>query len=445
MHCAAFSSSGPDTLTNSGADFFTDPVAVSFTAPVAVFLTDPVAMTVAPGDFPQEAAGAKRPRNPLPSDSLDSFKRSCPAKLQNDIRRTHESKLNLTMRAYLSRVLREETEEIDGVRKALESLQRESDLFFKNSAPGDCPEAHVVAKKSGTLLQKKLALERRLQGLRAFPRVSEAQEIARSYVSRCSSAPETECAAILQDFVGRYCDNVAPVHRCNIMLCPVCEIPMNIMTDDGFLLCLGCRATQVHTERTSFSGQGAGDDADVHIISNKRESNFRDFLHLLQGKKLNPALEAKMPLINRSLLGLLPSWSSLPLCSSVVQSSIVETLTSIGLRKFSKYVVLIEARLRNIPVPAIPIQVENRLCAMFLIIVDPYERHKPPSRKHFISYAYCAWQFCRIEKLPQYLPYFRLLKDEKKINQQDVVFKLVCAEVSWDFVSPVAPGSFPKF
>lgn len=142
-----------------------------------------------------------------------------------------------------------------------------------------------------------------------------------------------------------------------------------------------------------------------------------------------------MPVIEQAL-GRLVNSGNLEF-SKNIQDDIIDGLSAMGLRKFSKYVVLIEARLRGIPVVQIPLQSENRMCAMFLTIVDPYERNKPAHRKHFISYSYCAWQFCRIENLSQYFSYFRLLKDVKKIEQQDQIFQAICAEVGWKFDSPL--------
>jgi len=243
-----------------------------------------------------------------------------------------------------------------------------------------------------------------------------------------------ERRAIVEDFKGRFCDTDSfPVHRCNTMVCPVCQIPMNIRGEDGFLLCVVCGTTQVHTER-SQAVSCSGEDADVQVLANKRETNFRDFLHLLQGKKLNPVLESHMPEILVNLAG---CRGQVP----CVQEEIISGLKAMGLRKFIKYVVLIEARLLGLQLTRIPIQAENRLCAMFLTIVDPYERNKPASRKHFISYAYCAWQFCRIENMPQFFGLFRLLKDERKIEQQDDIFRKICAEVGWQFESALRGNS----
>jgi hypothetical protein len=52
-----------------------------------------------------------------------------------------------------------------------------------------------------------------------------------------------------------------------------------------------------------------------------------------------------------------------------------------------------------------------------------------------MSYAYCGWQFCRIEKTPEFFVLFRLLKDPVKIAKQDETFAKICPEIGWTFES----------
>ena len=308
-------------------------------------------------------------------------------------------------------------------------------LEKKNNLP-EIP-AHKQAKLNSVLNQKKNLLQHRLEVARLMENVVSGREIVIKYIDYFKNAETPDIRiAIAEDFKGRFCGFCIPVHRCNLMICPDCRIPMNIRGDDGFLVCTKCNTTQINCDQQHSTSNG--EDADVHMVSAKREQNFRDFLHLLQGKKLNPLVEAKMPVIEQALGRLVQNWNVANLeFSKNLQDDIIDGLSAMGLRKFSKYVVLIEARLRGIPVVQIPLQSENRMCAMFLTIVDPYERNKPAHRKHFISYSYCAWQFCRIENLPQYFSYFRLLKDVKKIEQQDQIFQAICVEVGWKFDSPL--------
>ena len=309
-------------------------------------------------------------------------------------------------------------------------LEQELALILeKKDDLAEIPAPHKQAKHNSVLNQKKNVLQHRLEVARLMENVVSGREIAIKYIDYFKNAETPDLRhAVAEDFKGRYCGFSIPVHRCNLMICPDCRIPMNIRGDDGFLVCTKCNTTQINCDRQHSTSNG--EDADLHMVSAKREQNFRDFLHLLQGKKLNPLVEAKMPAIELALGRLVATAGN-------IQDDIIDGLSAMGLRKFSKYVVLIEARLRGIPVVQIPLQSENRMCAMFLTIVDPYERNKPAHRKHFISYSYCAWQFCRIENLSQYFSYFRLLKDVKKIEQQDQIFQAICAEVGWKFDSPL--------
>jgi len=394
---SAFSSQGPDTLVNSGADFFT-----------------PAKRRAVPAK-PSQVAPKRRKVDNEDDDGGIGY-----AEFVQLTRKT----LHQVSETHLGTLHNLETE-LCLIPEALAAIERNDALL----------PPYVVAKKISVLNQKSTVLHAKIAQARASQSISALREVIIQYILQYKKAQSaSQRADVVEDFLGRFGPATVPVHRCNIMVCPTCEIPMNIRSDDGFLLCVRCKTTQVHSERPLFVGpNGGGDDADLHIVSNKKENNFRDYLHLLQGKKLNPQLEASFPRIVQSLQGLVASEAP----SRGVSEAIVDGLATLGLRKFAKYVVLIEARLRKVPVTQIPLQFENRMCSMFLIIVDPYERNKPVHRKHFISYAYCAWQFCRIENWVQFFPLFRLLKDEKKIEQQDLIFQPICVEVGWKFESPL--------
>jgi Poxvirus Late Transcription Factor VLTF3 like len=398
---AAFSYQGPDTLTNGSADFVPVAKRRRFQNPVK-----------------SAAPLAKRRKDPAISARNIEY---------SDFLNYTQTHLRLISGFHLRKLSELETE--------ITGLPAEHIRVEENTT--GLP-LYVVAKKLSVLQQRRISVQKKIENLRNSETISALREVIIQYITRynkCQSAEER--ADVVEDFKGRYGsgEDTAPVHRCNVMVCPTCDIPMNIRSDDGFLLCVQCNTTQVHSERPIFVGpNGGGDDADLHVVANKRENNFRDYLHLLQGKKLNPQLEAKMPIIVQSLVVPPPGTG---LRDTKAVDSITEGLSAIGLRKFAKYLVLIEARLRGLSVVQIPLQIENRMCAMFLTIVDPYERNKPAYRKHFISYAYCAWQFCRIENWTQFFPLFRLLKDEKKIVQQDLIFQPICFEVGWKFESPL--------
>ena len=341
------------------------------------------------------------------------------------------------LQAYLRKTSESENSILFEIDAAVETIDKKVSTGVLTT-PGIPP--YQAAKALSLALHQKMSLLAKKKKIIESDTLSKARETVLHYMQQFKAAlsPE-EKLFVTQDFIGRYSvEGNFPIHRCNTMMCPTCEIPMNIRNSDGFLICVQCNTTQVHTERFGVSGTScSSDDADVQNTSAKRENNFREFLHLLQGKKPNMDFEEKMPSITRKLSRMVLAITG---GDFKAQDRIVDSLCSMGLRKFGKFAVLIESRIRGIPMIRLPIQLENRMCAMFLIIVDPHERHKLPHRKHFLSYAYCAWQFCRIEKMPQFFCLFRLLKDQKKIAHQDQVFKNICAEVGWPFDSPLSPA-----
>ena len=74
--------------------------------------------------------------------------------------------------------------------------------------------------------------------------------------------------------------------------------------------------------------------------------------------------------------------------------------------------------------------VEEKIISMFLRIQEPFERHKPPSRKNFLSYSYTLRQLFMILNMPEFAKYFPLLKSIDKLRLQDEIFKKIVNEMT---------------
>ena len=290
-------------------------------------------------------------------------------------------------------------------------------------------------KLENSFLASKNQLLKKLETLESSPVVQQGREIGIRYIVRYQNPGPTgpsdeEKLSIISDFKGRFCGTILPpVQQCNTMICQRCEIPMFIRNEDGFLVCKNCGTTEAHSDRVPYVGINNIDDADSTAQSTKKVSNFRDYLHLLQGKKINAKLELDYP----AMQDYLETRNLMP--SDISVDVITKMLVFLGKRKYIKYMALLESRFGKTPLIQMSLQLENKFCSNFLMLTDPYERHKPASRKHFMSYAYCGWQFCRIEKTPEFFVLFRLLKDPVKIAKQDETFAKICPEIGWTFES----------
>ena len=67
---------------------------------------------------------------------------------------------------------------------------------------------------------------------------------------------------------------------------------------------------------------------------------------------------------------------------------------------------------------------------MFMQIQDPFEKHKPPKRKNFLSYSYVLHKFFQILGLHEFAKYFPLLKSADKLRQQDEIFKKIVRDMA---------------
>lgn len=88
----------------------------------------------------------------------------------------------------------------------------------------------------------------------------------------------------------------------------------------------------------------------------------------------------------------------------------------------------------------IPPERERLLCHLFEKTEIPFEKYKltvKKGRKNFLSYPYMTYKLCELLGWDDYLPAFSLLKSDDLLILQDCYFKLICKELSWQFVPTV--------
>lgn len=83
-------------------------------------------------------------------------------------------------------------------------------------------------------------------------------------------------------------------------------------------------------------------------------------------------------------------------------------------------------------------EMESNLQNMFMAIQEPFERHKA-ERHNFSSYAYILYKFCQLLGYDEFLPKFKLQKNEGLIYQHDCIWKKICEDMGgeekgWKFI-----------
>lgn len=130
--------------------------------------------------------------------------------------------------------------------------------------------------------------------------------------------------------------------------------------------------------------------------------------------------------------------------STLSEEKVKKYLKKLQYNKYYDHIVHIIHRLNGIPPLKLTVEIEEKLRQMFLQIQEPFEKHKPKSRKNFLSYSYVLHKFFQILGLPEYTKYFSLLKSPEKLRQQDEIFKKIVKEmaekdatVKWVFVPSI--------
>lgn len=328
--------------------------------------------------------------------------------------------------------IRKISHENDEVLKKLETqILNERESLEKLLSMPQCFKTIKTVNQKKTYLTSIIELRDKLRSVS----LQDLYRISIEYISKFRDCTSEEIRSnIILEFESRFCKTKHfPVHRCNILFCTECNSVLYLQPDDGVYICLDCGTTECQGDRlfiTSVSNNG--EDADILVNIDKKVSSFRDFLHNLQGKKQIPVVSNFIEMFKSNLIadGINPDTLS--------KKDVMEKLVATKNRKFSRFIDIIFSGLRGCDSVKMSLGLEIKFASRFQTIIDPYERHRPAYRKHFLSYAYCAWQFCRLEDKYEFMCLFKLLKDRKKIIQQDTIFKMICDELDWKFESPLS-------
>lgn len=114
----------------------------------------------------------------------------------------------------------------------------------------------------------------------------------------------------------------------------------------------------------------------------------------------------------------------------LTEDKVKKYLKKIGLNEYYDNVIHIINRINGRPKFTLTPELEEKIKTMFRQIQEPFERHKPSSRRNFLSYSYCLHKFFQILGLDEFARYFPLLKSTDKLRQQDQIFKKIVMEMA---------------
>ena len=113
-----------------------------------------------------------------------------------------------------------------------------------------------------------------------------------------------------------------------------------------------------------------------------------------------------------------------------------EILKKLGYNKYYEHIAFIKNKLGFKP-PVMTQELEETLCNLFMELQSPYAKFCPDYRVNFLNYYYVLYKLCELLGESHFLADIPMLKDREKLIEQDEIWKKMCENLDWEFVTTI--------
>ena len=161
----------------------------------------------------------------------------------------------------------------------------------------------------------------------------------------------------------------------------------------------------------------------------KRMNHFKEWLTQIQGKENTIIPNELIIQIMKEL-----KKERIQNVKNITYQKIKTYLKKNGLSKYYEHIPIIINKICRKDKTTIPNEIEQILIEKFGEIQAPFERHRPPGRKNFLSYSYTLHKLCQLIGQQELVNIFPLLKSRAKLYVQDEIWEKICADLGWKFI-----------
>lgn len=232
---------------------------------------------------------------------------------------------------------------------------------------------------------------------------------------------------LVDEYLKKFDDNYISyrhVQIINYSICKSCNDTMEIK--NGFLTCISCGACENTLDYHNELSYKEMQDYDYRPqFTYEKLSHLEDWLRRFTAKE-NRTIPQEV--LDKVIIE--AKKEKLKDLSLLTEEKVKRYLKKINLNDYYDNVINIINRINGRPPFTLTSEIEDKIKIMFQQIQAPYEKHKPPNRRNFLSYSYCLHQMFKILGLHEFAKYFPLLKSADKLRQQDEIFKKIVAEMA---------------
>jgi len=195
---------------------------------------------------------------------------------------------------------------------------------------------------------------------------------------------------------------------------------------DGIVVCKKCSKQKqylVEHEKPSYKDP----PNEICFYAYRRINHFREILAQYQAKESTVIEETVLDDIKKQIRK-----EKIDL-SELTNDKMKCILKQLGKSKYYEHIPFIKDKL-GIKPPTMSIELENKLCNLFIEIQRPYAKYCPNDRVNFMNYYYVLYKLCELLEEDKYLDELYMLKDPVKRMEQDEIWKKICADLEWQFI-----------
>lgn len=163
-------------------------------------------------------------------------------------------------------------------------------------------------------------------------------------------------------------------------------------------------------------------------FSYKKINHFKEWLSMLLGRESSSPPESVINILFMEM-----KKDRITDKKQITPELIKGYLRKNKLNKMYEHTTSLMYRICKISPPNISKELEAKLISMFEQTIAPFEKHKPPGRKNFLSYGYVLYKLCELLDQKHLLKSFPLLKSREKLYEQDLIWSKICKDLDWYF------------
>ena len=244
-------------------------------------------------------------------------------------------------------------------------------------------------------------------------------------------APGSRHATVLNEYLASERLEAPQFESSHADVCQSCGTQMVLHVVASTMVCPQCAHAVPHMDNTRDT-QPYSDTTEMTAYFYKRPQHFEERLAQLQAKETTEVPKETLQAVMQALYD-----RGVRTCDAITIPMVRATLKDLKMRRAYEHVAQIYARITGCQPPRLLPETEELTRLMFLAIQVPFQKHKPKTRKNFLSYTYCLYKFLQLQAVPQHLlDNFALLKGQDKLAKQDAIFEKICADpdIDWEFI-----------